>query len=407
MPHSESCLTLGAHVALFASDAAAAAREVKRILDEHDDELTKLLAPLLQLTTAQQQALGALEIASGTARAWEINDATLRALLPHEPPFVMALTASSSHDRPALPVPDASKATSYASAAMVVAHLVRDWSALGARPRARVHRPVLAAVRALQRKLHRPLSILVPGAGACRLAWELAHLGNRVEANDASAAMLIAAHSLLHAPSRLALYPRVRCASGAVRRSSCLHANLIPDVINSACQAPSSASCTVRGRGGALTLQVSSWEEPRAPPPPYASMQGVNATFDVVVTCYFLDTQSNPAAAVERVRSLLAPGGTWINVGPLLWHEPIAGLLRLTLDELLALLASVGFELRRLRQLRRVPYVDGGMQRLGQPHGRRMRWRSKHLTRNWGDFLGMGDDVHDVVYWEAVSVAGH
>ena len=411
-------------VALFARDAVSARREIRRVLDEHDGELSKILAPLLTVSEAERHAIGALDIAADAAQAWEANGVALRALLPREPPITTALASNETYlIMPSADTPD----FAYASAAMIVAHLVRDWSALGGRARARTHRPVLRAIRALQRSRRRPLTVLVPGAGACRLAWDIARLGHRVEANDVSAAMLVAAHSVLSLGTRrLQLYPRVRCTSGAVRRAgACLDAHSIPDIASSNCEPPLRGPPTLASATIALTMQVGSWAEMHTPPPVYGAARMANATFDAVVTCYFLDTQANPAAAVARVRSLLAPGGVWINVGPLQWHDPGAGLLRLTLDELLALLDLAGFQMRTLRRLRRVPYIGRHEPRRwlplpsqwvspwrrhwSLPPHRRQRSAQRgplHIhTRGWEASLGADEDAHDVLFWEAI-VAG-
>lgn len=43
-------------------------------------------------------------------------------------------------------------------------------------------------------------------------------------------------------------------------------------------------------------------------------------TFSVVVTAFFLDTAPNVLDYIEVIKHLLQPGGTWLNVGPLLWN---------------------------------------------------------------------------------------
>ena len=261
---------------------------------------------------------------------------------------------------------------------MILAHLVRDWSAAGASARARTHPPVLRALRALRRDRGQPggrLRVLVPGAGLCRLAWEIARQGFRVEANDASAAMLVAAQTLLSgaalpaaaADGRLRLVPRVRCGGGVVSRAACFELAAVPDAcVSGAPGAPAAA----------LTLEaVGSW---------YAAACG--GTFDAVVTSYFLDALPDAAEAVRYVWSKLAPGGVWVNVGPLQWHDASAGLLRFTLDELLALLRLSGFEVSTLRRIPRVPYLGGSR-------------RSRAARRGW--VLGMGAEWHDCVLWVA------
>ena len=42
--------------------------------------------------------------------------------------------------------------------------------------------------------------------------------------------------------------------------------------------------------------------------------------WDCVVTCFFIDTAHNVADYIEVIAKALKEGGTWINLGPLLWH---------------------------------------------------------------------------------------
>ena len=44
------------------------------------------------------------------------------------------------------------------------------------------------------------------------------------------------------------------------------------------------------------------------------------ATFDAVITVFFIDTAPNLIRYIQTVRNALKPGGLWINIGPLLWH---------------------------------------------------------------------------------------
>jgi hypothetical protein len=41
--------------------------------------------------------------------------------------------------------------------------------------------------------------------------------------------------------------------------------------------------------------------------------------YDVLVTLFFLDTSPNVLATLQQIHRLLRPGGTWLNLGPLLW----------------------------------------------------------------------------------------
>ena len=88
--------------------------------------------------------------------------------------------------------------------------------------------------------------------------------------------------------------------------------------------------------------------------------------FDAILTCFFIDTVSavatiwsqstyeSPQAKniinyLKIIHRKLAPGGVWINLGPLLWHwennttnDPS---IELDLEEVKQLCAKVGFKL--------------------------------------------------------------
>lgn len=67
--------------------------------------------------------------------------------------------------------------------------------------------------------------------------------------------------------------------------------------------------------------------------------------WDVVATCFFIDTARNVVRYIETINALLPVGGLWVNAGPLLWHfEHDEGLsIELSLDEVLGLLPRMGF----------------------------------------------------------------
>ena len=66
--------------------------------------------------------------------------------------------------------------------------------------------------------------------------------------------------------------------------------------------------------------------------------------YDVIVTLFFIDTSLNIIATLEKIRDLLKPGGTWINLGPLLWTGGSQASLELSLEEVLMLAGKIGFE---------------------------------------------------------------
>lgn len=47
---------------------------------------------------------------------------------------------------------------------------------------------------------------------------------------------------------------------------------------------------------------------------------GQTASWDSVVTCFFIDTANNVLQYVDLIAKILRKGGIWINYGPLLYH---------------------------------------------------------------------------------------
>lgn len=70
------------------------------------------------------------------------------------------------------------------------------------------------------------------------------------------------------------------------------------------------------------------------------------ASFDCIVTCFFIDTAHNVIDYVDKIWSLLKEGGYWINLGPLLYHYSKMGgemSIELSYDQLKRVIQKVGF----------------------------------------------------------------
>ena len=65
--------------------------------------------------------------------------------------------------------------------------------------------------------------------------------------------------------------------------------------------------------------------------------------YDFVVTLFFIDTSLNIISTLEHIHKLLKPGGTWINLGPLLWTSGAQTRMELSLEEVLRLAEMLGF----------------------------------------------------------------
>ena len=65
--------------------------------------------------------------------------------------------------------------------------------------------------------------------------------------------------------------------------------------------------------------------------------------YDYIVTLFFIDTSQNVFSTLEKIYALLRPGGTWINLGPLLWTSGGHAKLELSLEEVLEAVEEIGF----------------------------------------------------------------
>jgi len=212
-------------------------------------------------------------------------------------------------------------------------NLHRDWCWGDAENRAS-----LAAVRACLPAGAAPQRILVVGAGACRLTYDL-HQALRpalTVACDFNPLFLFAAAQIL-AGEPLELYefpiaPRGIAEHAVLRRH----------------QAPEPPV-----PGLALVLADAS-------APPF-----LPGSFDAVLTPWFIDVAGEPVSRLlRRINALLAPGGLWINHGSLAFPdaEPAEAA---SLEELLDALPDHGFDPTQGREVQ-LPY-------LGSPASRHAR----------------------------------
>ena len=65
--------------------------------------------------------------------------------------------------------------------------------------------------------------------------------------------------------------------------------------------------------------------------------------YHFVVTLFFIDTSLDVVATMNHIYTLLRPGGTWVNLGPLLWTGSAQAKVELTLDEVLEAAEEIGF----------------------------------------------------------------
>lgn len=250
----------------------------------------------------------------------------------------------------------------------------RDWSAEGKTEREKCFSPVMKTLEAeyqeLQHKrasFHKSnLKVLVPGAGLGRLVFDICQAGFSVEGNEISYHELMASSLILNHTEKAGQFkiaPFALSCSNHLSRTDQFQTFAVPDIhpgtalaIEQASKVPANERMSM-STGDFCVLYSS---------PEYKDV------FDAVATVFFVDTAPNIIRYIEAVRNCLKPGGLWINLGPLLWHQAPRGSsnnsdndekqndahthdagigdpgsVELTNDEVLALVKHLGFEIVR------------------------------------------------------------
>ncbi|KZT05414.1 N2227-domain-containing protein [Laetiporus sulphureus 93-53] len=214
-------------------------------------------------------------------------------------------------------------------------HFVRDWSNEGKDEREKIFGPILDVLREVDEEARRTMSVLVPGSGLGRLAWEISQLGFHTTANELSFFMnlafrfLLSDHTTQHV-NQHTLQPYASWFSHQRTTDSVFRAIAFPDVV------PRLSPSLQLAEQDFLSLRM----------PPHPSTKQI-AGYDFIVTLFFIDTSLNVLETIEHVHELLRPGGTWINLGPLLWTGGGQAAVELSLEEVMALVAMTGFRVEK------------------------------------------------------------
>ncbi|KAJ9448814.1 Carnosine N-methyltransferase [Diplonema papillatum] len=242
----------------------------------------------------------------------------------------------------------------YCSMHDLLTQIVRDWADDEATQQSRdegfelVYRTVLDALEGEAATAgRRNLTVLVPGDGLCRLSWQLSRDARfaAVEANEASPLFADFADFIVNGlDARVALRPYA---------GNFLNQNTVRGLYR-AVNIPDPSLLHSRPPAAEHRLVVGSFEVL------YSPGAARHRLFDCVVTSFFIDTLSTPVPAVlSIISSLLSPGGVWVNYGPLKYHHDHSGSsLKLTFEELVALLPSRDLRVVRSERLQFVPYYE-------------------------------------------------
>ncbi|KAN0136924.1 N2227-like domain containing protein [Lactarius tabidus] len=230
--------------------------------------------------------------------------------------------------------------------------LVRDWSEEGREEREASYQPIKEALLAhfsdIPTEERHNFRVLVPGAGLGRLAYDVAKLGFSCQGNEFSHYMLLTSFFILNRTLQVhqhTIYPYAHTLSNVPNRAAVLKRVQIPDVLPS--DLPS---------GSNFSLVAGDFEEVYGQQDANADLdEPSGGLWDAVLTCFFIDTAKNIVNYLRIIHRILAPGGVWINLGPLLWHfEETATSdpsIELDLEEVKALAVQIGFDIKNERRV--------------------------------------------------------
>lgn len=223
---------------------------------------------------------------------------------------------------------------------------VREWTLDGTQEREQAFTPIISSLLKIFPILeHRKnIRILIPGAGLCRLPVELSIHGFKVEANEISSHMLVATQWMFDNAKKLErnekfFFPWIHNTTNLIERQASqlkqmeFEFEMVKKIPND----------------GSLSVSVGDFVE-------IYSENERKETFDVIVTCFFIDTAQNVEKYLETIQNCLKKGGIWINIGPLSWHwvgtKDLS--IELTLNEIIEISKS-NFGFQMIGELKYLP----------------------------------------------------
>ncbi|KAH9251625.1 hypothetical protein BASA81_010466 [Batrachochytrium salamandrivorans] len=213
---------------------------------------------------------------------------------------------------------------------------VRDWSDEGLEERTSVYGPILDYLKShfdhVPMNERGKIQILVPGSGLGRLVFEIVAMGFSCQGNEFSMFMLLASNFILNLPTQVneyTIYPWIHSFSNVATSANQLQAIQIPDVLVSEHVPPTASFSMAAGDFIEIYGHVDQ-----------------KAQWDIIVTCFFIDTAKDLTVYLSVIKNALKPNGIWINIGPLLYHfEGAVGAVEFTLDEVKHLIGDFGFDI--------------------------------------------------------------
>jgi len=171
--------------------------------------------------------------------------------------------------------------------------------------------------------------------------------------------MLLASFFILNRTERIhqhTIYPHVHSFSNIPNKTALLRPVTVPDALPSDIPSTAKFSLVAGDFEEVYGTDGNEDDEPQS------------GLWDAVLTCFFIDTAKNVTNYLRVIHNILAPGGVWINLGPLLWHwennttnDPS---VELDLEEVKELCKKLGFKLENERMID-TTYTNNSQSMLG------------------------------------------
>lgn len=212
----------------------------------------------------------------------------------------------------------------------------RDWTSLGETERHQTYGPIIDTLKEF---LPKNSEVLVPGAGLCRLACEIASSGFVAFANENSFIMIVISQIAFLHKKQFRIFPFLHQVSGLENFKDTLISDTFPNY-----QTLDPLPCDPDGDHNFdndlkqddddnensfkenITLfepaQLIDNERLVLMAGDIIGLENAQAgMFDAVVTCFFIDVVSDIEQIISLFYKILKPNGYWINLGPLMMHR--------------------------------------------------------------------------------------
>lgn len=210
--------------------------------------------------------------------------------------------------------------------------IVRDWSADGGNERDSCYGVILTELLLLYPDIGNDscdVSVLVPGSGLGRLAFDIAKLGFVCEGNEFSLHMLMASNFIINKcsePNQYTVYPFTHSFVNNFTFEDQVRPIQFPDT-------------SMLDLDDSLQFSMAAGN--------FLDIYNKPNNWNNIVTCFFIDTAHNVIEYIEKIWLILKPGGYWLNMGPLLYHFSNLShekSLELSYEQIKRIIEKIGFK---------------------------------------------------------------